>query len=77
MTAPYKVKTYLIVDTKNTFLLSILNEILPNTYIIEIIDRKDDLMRIKGTKDYRIWETSVDSIFKDVKVLNTIEIIQN
>lgn len=73
----YPSKTYLVVETQSLFLLSILKEILPNTYLIEIMDRYDDKIRIKGAKDHRVFETYTEDMYKDINILQTIETIPN
>lgn len=76
-TVRFKVKTYLVVETKSPFILSIAKEILPDTYILEIMEKHDnETMVIKGTKDYRLFKVD-HRIYNDMVVLETIITIPN
>lgn len=75
----YKQHTYYVVKTEDKFLREIANEIFTNTYIIEVKQVSTDRTKliIKGSKDFRLYETEVKYLQENATVEEVFSTILN
>ena len=79
MSQRYKQRIYYVITTKDRFLQNITNEIYDKTHILEVRSVSEDKTKllIKGSQDYRLYETPVSYFNEKAQLQTVINIILN